>query len=176
MTFGLPPYPLSEVLDVKHRRVEAAELVVKEKKRLLEIEKEKLKEVEAERDKVKQHYQDKLDQLRRSLDEGTTSDKIEQSRLYLKVVKERLAIEEKKVKDQQEQVDVAEKNVEIAKNQLKDREQERDKIITHKKEWTKEVVKELQVLETREEDEIGTTMFLTKMIKKKDEVRRSHGE
>ena len=172
----LPAYPLAEVLDVKHRRVETAELVLKEKRRLLEIEKEKLKEREAERDKVKAHRQDKLDQLRLSLDEGTTSDKIDQSKLYLEVVKERLAMEEKKVKDQQEQVELAEKNVEVAKNELRDKERERDKLITHKKEWTKEVKKELQVIATREEDEIGTTMFLTKMIQQKDEKRRSHEE
>ena len=170
----LPAYPLAEVLDVKHRRVETAELVLKEKRRLLEIEKEKLKEREVERDKVKAHRQDKLDQLRLSLDEGTTSDKIDQSKLYLEVVKERLAMEEKKVKNQQEQVELAEKNVEVAKNELKDKEKERDKIITHRKEWTKEIKKELQVIATREEDEIGTTMFLTKMIQQKDEKRRSH--
>ena len=170
----LPDYPLEEVLDVKHRRVETAELVLKEKCRLLEIEKEKLKEREAERDKVKKHRQEKLDQLRRSLDEGTTSDKIDQAKLYIEVVQDRLAMEEKKVKDQEKQVELAEKNVEIARNELKDKERERDKLITHKKEWTKEMKKEQQVIATREEDEIGTTMFLTKMIQQKDESRRSH--
>ena len=172
----MPPYPLAEVLTVKHRRVEMAELNVKEKRRLLEIEQEKLKEREQERDKVKKHLDDKVNQLRAALDEGTTSDKIDQSKLYIKVVQERLAIEEKKVADQQKQVELAEKNVEIAINQLKDRERERDKIITHRKEWTKATKKELQVLATREEDEIGTIMHLTKMIKAKDETRRSKGE
>lgn len=175
MTFDrLPDYPLEEVLEVKHRRVDTAELVLKEKCRLLEIEKEKLKEREAERDKVKAHRQEKIDQLRRSLDEGTTSDKIDQSKVYIKVVQERLAMEEKKVKDQEQQVDLAEKNVEVARNELKNREKERDKIITHQKEWTKQIKKELQVMATREEDEIGTIMFLTKMIQQKDEQRRSH--
>jgi flagellar biosynthesis chaperone FliJ len=165
----LPTYPLHEVLDVKHRRVDQAENVVKEKKRLLEVEKEKLKQREAERDKVKQHYRDKVDQLRKELDGGTTSDKIDQCKLYLKVVLERLAIEEKKVKDQQNQVELAEKNLEAAKIQLKEREKERDKILTHKKEWTKETIKELQILETRAEDDIGSTMFLTRMVRRKQE-------
>jgi len=167
---NLPVYPLHEVLEVKHRRVDQAENVVKEKKRLLEVEKEKLKQREAERDKVKQHHRDKMDQLRRELDQGTTSDKIDRCKLYLKVVLERLAIEEKKkVKEQQQQVDLAEKNLEAAKVQLKEREKERDKILTHKKEWTKETIKELQILETREEDEIGSIMFLTKMVRKKQD-------
>ena len=169
---NLPPYPLEEVLDVKHHRVEVAEMVVKEKQRLLEVEQQKLREREAERDKVKSHLKDKVDQLRQLMDEGTTSDKILRSKVYIKVVHEKLAIEEKKVKEQKQQVDLAQKNVDIAKNQLKEREKERDKIITHKKEWTKEAKKEQQVLEIRAEDEIGSTMFLSRMVKAKEEERR----
>ena len=171
---NLPVYPLLEVLDIKHRRVDIAENVLKEKKKLLEIELQKLKEREAERDKVKKHLKAKVDQLRQLLDEGTTSDKIDRGKIYIKVVQERLAAEEKKVKEQKQQVDLAEKNVEIAKNQLKDREKERDKIITHRKEWTKEAKKECQVIETRVEDELGSTMFLSKMVKAKEESRRPH--
>ena len=169
MISDLPPYPLREVLELKHRRVEQAEAVLKEKQRLLEIEEQKLKEREKERNKVKDHYQDKIYQFREELDAGTTSNRIEQSKIYLKVVLERLHAEEKKVKEQQQQVELAQKNVDIAKNQLKDRERERDKIKTHRKEWTKEMKKELALIETRLEDEIGTTMFLTKMIQKKQE-------
>ena len=141
----MPKYPLEEVLEVKHHRVELAELILKEKQKLLEAEQKKLQEREAERDKVKKHLQAKVDQLRALLDEGTTSDKIDRGKIYIKVVQERLAIEEKKVKEQKQQVDLAEKNVQIAKNQLKDRERERDKIITHRKEWFKVAVKEFQV-------------------------------
>ena len=168
----MPEYPLEEVLEVKHHRVDVAELVVKEKKKLLEAEQKKLAELEAERDKVKKHRQAKVDQLRALLDEGTTSDKIDRGKIYIKVVQERLAIEEKKVKDQKQQVDLAEKNVQIAKNQLKDRERERDKIVTHRKEWIKSTVKELQVVEERAEDELSSTMFLSKMIQEKGENRR----
>jgi hypothetical protein len=167
----LPVYPLIEVLDVKHHRVEVAEMVVKEKKKLLEVEQQKLKEREAERDKVKNHLKAKTNQLRQMMDEGTTSDKIDRSKIYIKVVQEKLAVEEKKVKEQKQQVDLAEKNLEIAKNQLKEKEKERDKLITHRKEWEKEAKKELQIIETRLEDEIGSTMFLSKMVKEKDESR-----
>lgn len=171
--FSLPPYPLEQVLDVKKKRVEDAEAVVKEKLKALELEKEKLKKREEERDKVKEHYHDKLAQLREELDgkkgEGTTSQKIDQIKVYLKVVQERLKVEEKKVKEQQQQVEAAEKNVEIAKNQLKARQKEQDKIETHKKEWTKEMKKEMALLETKEEDEIGSTMFLSKFVQKKKE-------
>ncbi len=172
MASNFPPYPLKEVLDVKKRRVEDAEKVVKEKQKLLEIEQEKLKQREIERDKVKEHYTAKLDQLRHEFDTGTTSAKIDQMKLYIKVVQERLAVEEKKVKDQQQQVDLAEKNLQIAKNQLKDREREQEKIEVHKKEWTKETKRELEIEESRFEDDLGSTMFLSKMVRDKQNERR----
>ncbi len=163
----LPPYPLKEVLMIKKRRVDEAEKTVKEKIKLLTQEQEKLKQREAERDVVLQHYKDKLKQMRDEFDQGTTSDKIEQIKVYIKVVQEKLKVEEKKVKDQKQQVDVAEKNVELAKEQLKAREKERDKIITHKGEWEKETLKELETLEVRNEDDVGSTMFLSKFTKKR---------
>ena len=163
----LPPYPLKEVLSIKKRRVEDAEKVVKEKIKALEVEKEKLKAREAERDKVLEHYKAKVQQMREEFDHGTTSTKIDQIKVYIKVVQERLKVEEKKVKDQQQQVEVAEKNVEIAKKQLKERQKEQDKIEAHQKEWEKETLKELEIEEVRQEDDIGSTMFLSKYMQKK---------
>jgi hypothetical protein len=168
----LPPYPLHQVLEVKKRRVEEAERVVKEKLKALEAEKEKLKAREKDRDTVLAHYKDKLQQMRDEFTHGTTSDKIDQIKIYIKVVQEKLKVEEKKVKDQQGQVEIAEKNVEIAKNQLKAREKEQDKIETHKKEWVKETMKELEVEEVRQEDDIGSTMFLSKYTQKKTAKRK----
>ncbi len=168
----LPPYPLQQVLEIKKRRVEAAEQVVKEKIDLLRIENEKLAKREHERDEVKNHYKAKLLQLRHEFDEGTTSDKIDQAKRYIKVVQERLEQEEKKVKDQKQQVDVAEKNVEIAKNQLKERRKEEDKIITHKDLWTKSALKEADMEETKNEDDIGSTMFLSKFVQRQKESKK----
>jgi hypothetical protein len=169
--YTLPPYPLEEVLDIKKRRVEDAEALVKEKIKAVEVEKEKLKKREEEKEVVVKHLSEKVNQLRHEYDTGTTSRKIDQVRVYIKVVQERLKIEEKKVKDQQQQVEVAEKNLELAKTQLKQRQQEQDKIETHKLEWKKEVQKELVLLQTREEDEIGSTMFLSKYMQKRKEAK-----
>lgn len=152
-------YPLKQVMEVKQRRVEEAERVVKEKREALEKEKQKLLEREADRDKAMQHHNDKLTQLRQMLDEGTTTDKIIQSKSYLKVAKERVKVEEKKVKDQQTQVDNAVKNLQAAEDALRLRRQEVDKLETHRKDWIKEVLKEEEVLDGREQDEIGTIIF-----------------
>src|SRR5262245_29066704 len=125
-------YPLKQVMEVKQRRVEEAEKVVKEKKEALEKEKQKLLEREADRDKAMGHHNDKLAQLRKCLDEGTTTDKIMQMKAYLKVAKERVKVEEKKVKDQQAQVDQAAKNLQAAQDDLRMRRQEVDKLDTHR--------------------------------------------
>ncbi|MBA3816169.1 MAG: YscO family type III secretion system apparatus protein [Parachlamydiaceae bacterium] len=152
-------YPLEQVIEVKQRRVDEAEKVVKEKQAALEKEQETLKKKEADRDKAKQHSDDKLKQMREEMDKGTTSPKILQMRAYLKVTKERVAIEEKKVKDQKVQVETAQKNLEAAKEQLKIKRQEVDKLLTHRKDWMKEMKKEQEIIEGREQDEIGSTLF-----------------
>ncbi len=149
-------YPLLQIIEVKQRRVEEAEKVVREKKLALEKEQKKLEEVQAARDKVKKHQQDKLTQLRETLDHGSTSPKIQQMKVYLKVVDEKLKVEEKKVKDQEEQVSIAEKNLEQARENLRLKRQEVDKLLTHKKDWEKEMRKELEIIEAREQDELGS--------------------
>lgn len=155
-------YPLQQVLEVKQRRVEDAEKVVKEKKDALEKEKEKLKQVEAERDKVLDLRKAKLKQMRQAMDEGTTSTEILQMKVFLNVVDDRLKVEEKKVKDQQGQVEVAEKNLEMAIEQLRIKRQEVDKLVTHREDWTKEMRKEQEVIEGREQDEMGNIIFSIK--------------
>lgn len=154
-------YPLKEVLEVKQRRVEEAEKVVKEKQIALEQEQKKLKECEAARDKVKGHKQDKLQQLRDTLDQGSTSPKIQQMKVYLKLVDEKLKVEEKKVKEQQERVDVAEKNLQQAKKDLHVKRQEVEKLTIHRKDWEKEKRRELELIEGREQDELGATIHLS---------------
>jgi flagellar biosynthesis chaperone FliJ len=154
-------YPLRQVLEVKQKRVEDAEKVVKEKRAALEREKEKLKEREADRDKVVAHYTAKLMQLRQILDEGTTTDKIMQMKAYLKVAKERVKTEEKKVKDQKDQVELAAKNLQVAEQELRLKRQEVDKLQTHRLDWLKELHKEEEIIEAREQDEIGNIIFST---------------
>lgn len=155
-----PKYPLAQVLEVKHKRVEDQEKVVLEKIQQLEREKEKLRQREEERDKVIKHHTDKLTQLRAELDGGTTSDKVQQMKSYLKVVKERVEVEEKKVKEQQDQVAQAEKNLELARQELHIRRQDVDKLLTHKKDWEKEMRKEAEIIEGREQDELGSVIFM----------------
>jgi len=160
-------YPLKQVIEVKQRRVEDAEKVVKEKQAALEKEQQILAQKEAERDKAKKHYDNKLKQMRDELDGGTTSPKVQQMKAYLKVAKEKVAVEEKKVKDQKVQVENAEKNLEAAKNDLKLKRQEVDKLLSHRTDWMKEMRKEQEVIEGRDQDELGSVIFTTKARSKR---------
>ena len=108
-------YPLEQLAIIKKKRLEEAQKLLKEKKELLEAEIKTLKKVTHERDKVNEHQVEKLNQLRAGLDEGLPSNKIEQMRNYLKVVKEDLRRKQKQVEIQQKKVDAAEKEVEKAR-------------------------------------------------------------
>lgn len=152
-------YPLAQVLEIKKKRVQDAERVLREKIDLLEKEKEKLLQKEKERDLVLKHKKDKLQQLRHEMDQRTTTTKIQQMKNYLKVVDEKLAIEEKKVQDQKAQVKKAEKEVEDARQQLKLRRLEVDKLNIHKSDWEKIARKEMEIIEEREMDELGNVLF-----------------
>lgn len=152
-------YPLDKVLDIKKRRVEDQERVVAQKRQELAQEQEKLRLCEEERDKVIRHRQDKLNQMRDEMDRGTTSDKIIQMKGYLKVVDERIKIEEKKVADQKERVKAAEKHLEDALAVLKQKRQEVDKLVSHKKDWIKQKNRELAFAEEKEMEEVGQTLY-----------------
>ena len=154
--------------DLPSREPEDAEKIVKEKQLALEKEQKILAEKEAERDKAKKHYDDKLKQMRKEMDqeEGTTSPKIQQMKSYLKITKERIAAEEKKVKDQQQQVEIAEKNLEAAKADLKQKRQEVDKLLSHRIDWLKEMRKEQEIIDGREQDELGSIIFTTNSRRK----------
>lgn len=152
-------YPLLQVLQVKLRRVEQQEKIVNQKREALEAEEKKLKEREEARDKVLNHHNDKLQQLRDELDHETNSDKIKQMKLYLKEVKIKLEVEEKKVLEQAKQVKVAKDDLEAAVVELKKRRVDVDKIKMHEKDWRREAQKELEIFEAREEDELGQIIF-----------------
>ncbi len=158
---------------IKKNRFDQAVKILEEKKSLLEKAYEKLFEVTQERDKVLHHKTAKLNQLRQALDEGTTTDKIQQMKFYLKTVGEKLAEKEKKVKDQQKQVDLAQKQVDVATEELFQRKKDLEKLEMHKIEWEKEVRYWTEQKEGIEHDEQGSA---THTIRKEDSKRRKNSE
>jgi flagellar biosynthesis chaperone FliJ len=155
-------YPLEQLVTIKQKKLEEAEKALKEKKELLQKEEDKLKEVEKERDQVKDHRQAKLTQLREKLDEGTTTDKIQQMKYYLKVVDEKLKTKEHKVKEQKKQVENAEKQVELARQDYIKKQQDVEKLRIHREEWEKEMKEIFIQKEGMESDEMGSIIHARK--------------
>jgi flagellar biosynthesis chaperone FliJ len=151
-------YPLEQIAIINQKKFDEAEKTLREKKKVLEREQEKLVVVEKERNEVKDHRFAKLTQLREKMDEGAPSDKIQQMRYYLKVVDEKLKAKELKVKEQQKQVDTAKQQVELARNDLIKKQQDVEKIQTHRKEWEKEMHALAEHKEAVETDEMGSVL------------------
>ena len=165
------PYPLDQLVQIKHKRLEEAEKVLREKKEALAREQEKMAQLEKKRDEVKAHYKAKLTQLREKLDAGTSSTKITQMKQYLKIVVEDLAVEERKVAAQKIVVETAEKHVEEARQELFKKQKDVEKLGIHHKEWKKEMHVIEEQREASEGDEMGSTMH---HLKKSAKKRRTH--
>lgn len=164
-------YPLEQLATIKQKKLEEAERVLQEKKRLLELEEAKLAERQKERDKVKEHKDAKLQQLRDELDAGTTSDKVQQMKYYLKVVDEQLKQKETKLKEQQKVVDAAQSAVETARQDLLKKQQDVEKLKMHRKEWEQEMRREEVRKEQIETDETGASLHT---IRKQADKRAKH--
>lgn len=162
-----PTYPLKQVLEVKVKRRDEAEQAMHERKKELDREKEKLAEREKERDKAKDHYDSKLSQLREALDTGTTSDEVTRMKYYIEVCQEKVIAEEKKVQEQQQEVNKAADRLEEARLFWIEKRKEVDKIEMHQELWEKEIKQLMQFEENKEQDELGSTMFLTNLWKSK---------
>ncbi len=173
-----PNYPLEQMITIKKNRFDAAIKTLEEKKAVLGKAYEKLHDLTQEKDEVLQHKQAKLDQLRHELDTGTTTDVIQRSKIYLKIVDEKLAEKVKKVAEQQKVVDAAQKQVDIATDDLFQKKKDLEKLELHKKEWEKEMGYWVAQKEGVEQDEQGSaTHFLRKKeveTRKKDREKKEN--
>ena len=165
---NMEKYPLEQLTSIKKKRVEDAEKVLAEKKRVLAVEEKKLYTLEQERNEVKKHKDAKLAQLRESLDAGERTDKIQQKRQYLKLVQEDLKQKELKVKTQEKVVEGAKVQVEEARQVMLKKQMELEKMHLHRKEWDKDAKKEFDRKEELQSDEMGSAMHSRKNKKKSE--------
>lgn len=147
---------------IKKNRFDQAVKVLEEKKNLLEKAYEKLYDLNQEKEEVLKHKNAKLSQLRDSLDEGVSSDKIQHMKSYLKIVMEQLKEKEKKVAAQQAVVDAAQKQVDQATADLFQKKKDVEKLELHKGEWEKEVRYLTEQKEGVEHDEQGSSVYTTR--------------
>jgi len=162
-------YPLEQLFDIKKKRFDQAVKILEEKKALLDKANAKLYALVQERNEVLEHKTAKLTQFRTEVDAGTTTHKMQQMKIYLKIVEENLSTKEKKVTEQKKVVDAAQKQVEIATEELFQRKKDLEKLEMHKKEWEKEVRYLTEQKETLEQDDQGSS---THALRKKEEKLR----
>lgn len=167
-------YPLEQLMTIKKNRFDQAVKTLEQKKEILEKAYEKLYDLTQEKDQVLEHKTAKMTQFREALDEGTTTDKIQQMKVYLKIVEEKLAEKQKKVAEQQKQVDLAQKQVDVATDELFQRKKDLEKLEIHKQEWEKEVRYWTEQKEAVEQDEQGSATHTLR--KKEAEIRRKEKE
>lgn len=167
-------YPLEQLVTIKKNRFDQAVKVLEEKKALLDKATAKLYDLTRERDEVLQHKTSKLNQLRTELDSGTTTDKIQQMKVYLKIVDEKLAEKQKKVADQKKVVESAQKQVDLATEEMFQRKKDLEKLEMHKKEWEKEVHYWTEQKSAIEHDEQGSATHALR--KKEAEIRKKERE
>src|SRR5690606_38815392 len=112
-------------------------------------------------------------QLRESLDAGTTTDKIQQMKVYLKTDDEKVLEKEKKLQEAQKAVDLAQKQVDLATVELFQRKKDLEKLEIHKEEWEKEMRYWSDRKEGAEQDEQGSA---THTMRKRDAEKRKLSE
>lgn len=151
----MPRYPLKQLAEIKQKNLEEAEVVLRDKKRILEQEQISLTKKEKERDVVKEHRIEKLQQLRDHMDEGAVPHKVQQMKQYLKLVDEKLTIKQKAVVEQKKKVTHAEEEVAKARKELIECQQDVEKMRLHRKEWDHEMHLVQEQKEGVEMDEIG---------------------
>ncbi len=149
-------YPLEQVISIKQKRFDQAVKTLEIKKEILEKAYERLYDLNEEKTKVQEHKKSKLTQLREGLDQGISTDKIQQMKFYLKTVEEKLLEHQKKVDAQQKVVDQAQTEVDKATDDLFQKKKDLEKMEIHKKEWNKEEAYLVERKEEVEHDEQGS--------------------
>ncbi|PWU13340.1 MAG: type III secretion T3S chaperone [Chlamydiae bacterium] len=160
----MPRYPFKQLAEIKQKNLETAEITLREKKRILEQEQISLTKKEKERDLVKEHRIDKLQQLRDHMDEGAVPHKVEQMKQYLKLVDEKLSVKQQAVVEQKKKVRLAEEEVDKARKELIECQQDVEKMRLHRKEWDREMHLIEEQKESVEMDEIGSAGHERKKI------------
>jgi flagellar biosynthesis chaperone FliJ len=155
-------YPLEQLMTIKKNRFDQAVKLLEEKKKLLEQAHARLHAAMQERDEVSKHKTDKIDQMRQALDAGVSSTKIQQMKVYVKVVQEQLDTKEKVVIQKQQEVNTAQQQVDLATQELFQRKKDLEKLEIHKAEWEKQVRVWTERKEGLEGDELGSAAFARK--------------
>ena len=161
-------YPLAQIEEIKKRRLEEAEKILREKREALDAAEKDLDEKRKALNATQALKLEMIEKYYEDIKQGTTSLEMERHDNYIReVMNVKLAEEKKKVDDQKKVVKQAAFELEEARKERLKKNQELEKIDLHKKEWTKEAKKAEGIEEAGVSDELGTAMHSRKMRKGK---------
>jgi hypothetical protein len=159
-------YPLTQIAEIKTRRLEEAEKILKQKRDELDIAEKDLLQKRKDLSATQKLKLEMIEKHFAKISKGTTSDVLKRHDEYMKeVIGVKLSEQKKAVDDQKKVVKEAQKALEAARIDRLKKNQELEKIHIHKKEWTKEMKKEMDLEEADVADELGTSMHARKMKK-----------
>ena len=162
------PYPLEEICIVKKERKNRAARVVQEKQKILETCKNQLEEAETQYIKCVEYKNQRLQEQTYLLETGQlTSAYFKQMRSFVDILDQDIMMAYRLVEEHKAKVKNAENDVATAKEKLKMREIEVDKIKEHKKEWVKEEKERVDEIIENNINEIGSLMVEVKKLQTK---------
>jgi flagellar biosynthesis chaperone FliJ len=170
-------YPLEQLQQIKQNQFDQAVKRLEEAKERLHKAEEALQKAISERDEVVQLKEAKLEQLRETIDAGTTAPKIREMKDFLKiVVQEKLQAKQAIVDTRQKEVDDAARAVRKATDEMMQKKKDLEKLGLHRQEWTKAQKKEEERDAGHEQDEQGSISFTRrqKEMKKRQPPKDEH--
>ena len=151
-----PKYPLQQITDIKKRRLEEAEKILKKKREILQQEENTLKE---KRNLLNASQKAKLDMIEKhyiKIQEGISTVLMDAHNKYIKeVMNVKIDEDRENVKKQKKVVEKAKIDLDNARKDRLQKNQELEKMHIHKKDWKKQVDKELMIQEGVISDEMG---------------------
>ena len=155
-------YPLIELAEIKKKRLQEAEKLLKSAREERDTQEKKCEALRLEYEKIESHKVDKITQLREILDTGTTTDKIDAMKLYLKSVEVKLLEKNKAYSAQKKVLETAEKKYQDAKEYVFTCHKAVEKFSIHKSDWMKELRKIEAVEAAKTLDELGSIIYTAK--------------
>lgn len=157
----LPPYRLQPVLNKREKAKQEAERVLGEAQKALALEKEKEAECERAIELAIQKKEDFKAEMNQKMMEGTLDvEKIKMHKNYLKSLDFEIEQARQRLEEQKVVVQQAEQVVEEKRMVLIDATKEFQAIEKHKENWIKQLKKEMEEAEQKEQEEIGNVLYV----------------
>lgn len=154
-------YRLQTLLEIRERTKREKEEALAEVKKILALEQQKLDDLRKQLQDMRDTRENKQQELMQKTQSGELGiNGYLQSERYLKRMdKEIQEFEENDIREQEKRIIFAEQEVEWAFEEMIEAMQEYKALEKHKEKWEEEIKKERKAKEAEQQEEIATTIF-----------------